>query len=151
MTRVKRLSLRLLGSGFHADGLANEKALLPYVDVFKCVTSSCPLAVERSDCPSITATARHRFIAFGDMPCCCYNYTRKTYTHTPNTLAHTYTHTHTHTHSRTHARERALARAQHTHTHAHISIRLYIYIYIYIYIYSMKCLMFYSLKFENVN
>ena len=33
------MSLRYLGSEFHADGLANEKALLPSVDVFRCVTS----------------------------------------------------------------------------------------------------------------
>ena len=39
-----------MDSGFHADWLANEKALLPYVDVFECGISSCPLAVERSDC-----------------------------------------------------------------------------------------------------
>ena len=48
MTRVKLLSLRSFGSEFHADRLANEKALLPYVDVFGCGTSSCPLVVERT-------------------------------------------------------------------------------------------------------
>ena len=47
MTRVKLLLLE-----FHADGLANEKALLPYVEDFGYGTSSYHLAVKRNDCPS---------------------------------------------------------------------------------------------------
>ena len=57
-----------MDSEFHADGLANEKALLPYVDVVGCGTSSCPLTVERTRLSLDYRNSWYRFIAFGAMP-----------------------------------------------------------------------------------
>ena len=71
ITRVKLLSLRQLGSEFHAYCPVYEKAILPYVDSFGRGTSSCPLAAERRRLrPSITETGRHiSIIYFGAMTC----------------------------------------------------------------------------------
>ena len=71
ITRVKLLSLGYLGSEFHADGPAYEKAILPHVDSFGRGTSSCPLTAERRRLRfSITETGRHRsIIYFGAVPC----------------------------------------------------------------------------------
>ena len=63
------------------------------------------------------------------------SHTRKTYT---PTHTHMHTHTHKHTHTQTHT---------HRHTHAHKDTHRHSYTIIFIY--RMKCLTFYSLKFEK--
>ena len=83
------------------------------------------------------------------------SHTRKTYTHTHtqmHTQTHTNTHTHTHTNTHTQTHTHTLTHTHsHTHTltHTHAHKDTHRHRYTIILIYRMKCLTFYSLKFEK--